>query len=104
MNDLNLPQSTRLDPIAHAFAFRHASDAQISPDAAFVCFVLTRRDAVTDRRVNTLMLSEDRRIWRELAESTGAFGPRWSPDGNRLAYLRRDGRSVSVLMHDLRDG
>ncbi len=104
MNDLSLPQTTRLDPIAHAFAFRHASDAQISPDAARLCFVLTRRDAAIDRRVNTLMVSEDRRTWHELADSAGASGPRWSPDGTRLAYLRRDGAVSAVVVHDFATG
>jgi len=95
---------TRLDPIDHAFAFRHASDARISPDGARLCFVLTRRDAVLDRRVNTLMLSEDRRTWSELADSTGAIGPRWSPDGTRLAYLRREDAGMAVIVHDIGTG
>lgn len=91
----------QLDPIAHAFAFRYASDARISPDAARICFVLTRRDESLDRRVNTLMLSNDRRTWSELADSTGAIGPRWSPDGTRLAFLRRVDAGMAVVMHDL---
>ena len=95
---------TRLDPIGHAFAFRHASDAQISPDAARICFVLTRRDQATDRRVNTLMTTEDRRAWREVPDSTGATGPRWSPDGGRLAFLRRSGSATSVVVADIATG
>ncbi len=88
----------RLDPASHSFAFRHASDARISPDAAEICFVLTRRDVTTDRRVNTLMLSRDRKTWREWPGSTGAFGPRWSPDGTRIAYFRRSGAETAIVV------
>ena len=89
---------TRLTPGTHAFAFRHAADAQVSPDAARLCFVLTRRDPATDRRVAALMVSDDRRTWRELPDSTGASHPRWSPDGTRLAYLRRTGERMAVVV------
>ncbi len=91
---------TRLAPGAHTFAFRHAADAQVSPDAARLCFVLTRRDPATDRRIAVLMLSNDRTTWRELPDSTGASQPRWSPDGTRLAYLRRSGERMAVVVAD----
>ncbi len=91
---------TRLAPGTHAFAFRHAADAQVSPDAARLCFVLTRRDPASDRRIAVLMLSDDRTTWRELPDSTGASQPRWSPDGTRLAYLRRSGERMAVVVAD----
>jgi len=91
---------TRLAPGTHTFAFRHAADAQVSLDAARLCFVLTRRDSASDRRVAVLMLSDDRTIWRELPDSTGASQPRWSPDGTRLAYLRRSGERMAVVVAD----
>ena len=96
--------ASRLDPFLHGFAFRHASDAQISGDGKRLCHVLTRRDAAADRRVNTLMVSDDRATWRELAGSTGATWPRWSPDGSKLAFLRRAGGTVAVVVHDLVGG
>ena len=65
------------------------SDAQISPDGARIAFVLTRASDETDEYTSNVWIApaaggEPRRF------TTGArrdYGPRWSPDGTRLAFF-----------------
>ena len=65
------------------------SDAQISPDGARIAFVLTRASNETDEYTSNVWIApaaggEPRRF------TTGArraYGPRWSPDGTRLAFF-----------------
>jgi acylaminoacyl-peptidase len=89
----------RLMPL-DVFAFRHADDPQIAPDASRVVHVLVRRDATDDRRHATLMLSRDRATWTEIPGSEGAAAPRWAPDSRRLAFLRRSGAQRQLVIHD----
>jgi len=82
-----MPAPRRLTP-ADTFAFRSAADAQLSPDGRLLCHLLTTRRRDTDTRHTVLMLSADRRTWREVPDSAGCLLARWSPDGTRLAFLR----------------
>src|SRR5258708_488934 len=75
---------------ADYLAFKFLSDPQLSPDGKLVAYVQTTIDAVANRRVSA--------IWTVPADGSAApvaftaFGPsanspRWSPDGQFLAYL-----------------
>ena len=70
--------------------FQSISDPRLHPDGVRIAFVVTRIDLETDRY--------DRAIWlwdgmgaRQFTHGPGDFGPRWSPDGSRLAFLRASG-------------
>jgi acylaminoacyl-peptidase len=76
------------------FNLELASDPQISPDGTRVVYVRQFADIMKDqRRSNLWIVSFDGKDHRPL--TTGNFSdtsPRWSPDGNELAYISdRDG-------------
>jgi acylaminoacyl-peptidase len=61
-----------------------------------------RRDTMRDERQHVLMLSRDRRTWREIA--IGAATPRWAPDSRRLAFLRRAEGKSALFVQDTDTG
>ena len=86
------------------FSFRHIAEVQIAPDAGRICYVLVRRDPTSDQRRSTLLLSNDRRNWHEVPDSTGCTAPRWAPDSRRLAFFRRAGGRTALVVHDADTG
>ncbi len=81
-------QSDRLSA-SDIFDMEFATDPQISPDGEWVVYVRQFADIMTDRRYSNLwILRADGSDHRPL--TSGHFGdhtPRWSPDGERLAYI-----------------
>ena len=68
--------------------YRSPSDARLHPDGVRIAFVVTQMDLDEDHYV--------RRIWlwdgdeaRPLTSGDMNTTPRWSPDGTRLAFLRK---------------
>ena len=84
------------------FAFRHAADPRISPDGRRIAYLLMARDIATDSRTASLMLSDGRAGWRQIAPAADA--PRWSPDSRRIAYLRRDGAAHELVVQEVETG
>ena len=85
----SFPAQMPLQP-ADVFALQNVSDVQISPDARTVAYVRETPNIMTDQ------FNDD--IWlvdvagggqRRLASSAQA--PRWSPNGNTIAYVAADG-------------
>lgn len=85
------------------FALEWATDPQVSPDGRQVAYVRRGYDVMTDR--------ETGRIWVVGADGTGhralldrpATSPRWSPTGDRIAFLSASDHGVDVYMHWLAD-
>ena len=69
-------------------SLNRASDAQMSPDARRVAFVVTSWDREADRHNSDIWLVDEMRqairlTWHPRRDDT----PRWSPDARRLAFL-----------------
>jgi len=72
----------------HLSDYRQPSDPRLAPDGVQVAFVVTQMDLAADRYVRRIWL------WDGLAAKPLTAGPtdttpRWSPDGSRLAFLRK---------------
>src|SRR5437588_8196079 len=72
------------------FAFEFASDPNISPDGKLVAYVVTKVDRAQNRRNSSIwMVAADgsRPPWQFTTSPQSATSPRWSPDGQYLAFL-----------------
>ncbi|MDP3983997.1 MAG: S9 family peptidase [Acidimicrobiia bacterium] len=63
------------------------SDPQIHPDATGVAYVLTQMDLEADGYRRRIHLHDGSAV-KSFTSGPVDFLPRWSPDGNRLAFLR----------------
>lgn len=78
---------------ADLFDLAIASDPQISPDGRFIAYVRRSNDIMSDRAVSSIWLI-DTRTGTEVplaGRSGDAFNPRWSPSGDRLAFVSTEG-------------
>ncbi len=74
------------------------SDPNVSSDGRTVAFVVTTIDVDDDRYKHSIWMAAPEGIGRFTA-GDGDTSPRWSPDGKRLAFLRKveDRRQVAVI-------
>ena len=75
------------------FELEIAGDPRISPDGSQVAYVRQSMDIMTDQvRANVWVVGTDGRGHRPLLSGTDSFSsPRWSPSGDRLAYVASAG-------------
>ena len=71
------------------FELEIASDPQISPDGEEIVYVRKSYDIMTDRqRSNLWLVSTDGQDHRPLMSGVDSYtSPRWSPSGDRIAYI-----------------
>ncbi len=81
------------------FDLQYASEVQISPDGNRVVYVRSINDIMTDRtRTNLWMVDADGGNHRPLLSGRDSYSsPRFSPDGERLAYVADDGKGKPQL-------
>jgi dipeptidyl aminopeptidase/acylaminoacyl peptidase len=88
------------------FGLQWASEVQISPDGEHIVYVRSINDIMLDRTRQNLWLirtdGSDHRPLMSGAES--ASSPRFSPDGERLAWLARSGETTQLYVHWLDGG
>src|SRR5256884_22242 len=83
------------------FAFRWVASPQISPDGRQAAYVLVTVNAKHDGYETSLWLvaTDGASPPRRLTAGPKDGGPRWSPDGTTLAFLRsKDGRPQLPLL------
>ena len=88
------------------FELEFAFDPQISPDANQIVYTRQYADVMTDRRYSNLWLIDvDGDNHRAL--TTGRqrdSGARWSPDGERIAYISSRDGSAQIYVRHLKQG
>ncbi|MEM9685864.1 MAG: prolyl oligopeptidase family serine peptidase, partial [Bacteroidota bacterium] len=88
------------------FALEYAVDPQISPDGTSIVYRRTGFDTMKDRATGKLwMLTTDGKqhvklTSREVTESS----PRWSPDGDRLAFISSTDEGAEIYMYWVTSG
>jgi dipeptidyl aminopeptidase/acylaminoacyl peptidase len=72
------------------YSFEFLSDPRISPDGKLAAYVVTKVDRTQNRRNSSIwMVGTDgsRTPWQFTTSPQSANSPRWSPDGQSLAFL-----------------
>ncbi len=82
------------------FSLEWADDPQVSPDGKTIAYTRNGFDLMNDRRTSHIWLIEvDGSNHRPLTDQPG-YSPRWSPSGDRIAFLSRGvGDGVQLYMH-----
>ncbi len=82
------------------FSLEYASDPQIAPDGSQVAYARQGMDIMNDRRHAALWVVEaDGSGHRPLTEpGQNASSPRWSPSGDRLAYVSSTDEGAEVFV------
>lgn len=83
------------------FELEIAADPQISPDGSQVVYLRRSMDIMSDRaKSNVWTIGTDGRGHRPLFSGTDSYSsPRWSPSGDRLAYVASaDGRGSELYV------
>ncbi|MFY9608009.1 MAG: S9 family peptidase [Blastocatellia bacterium] len=89
-------QTARPFTIDDLLKVRRVSDPQVSPDGRWIAYTIADTDKPANKRTTQIYLvssegGEPRQLTNEKQSSSG---PRWSPDGTRLAFVSaRDGDS-----------
>ena len=88
------------------FGLEYASDPQIAPDGERVVYVRKSMDIMKDQgRSNLWIIDSNGSNHRAIASSSANFfSPRWSADGNRLAYVSSQEGSVQIYLRWMDSG
>src|SRR5437764_14327525 len=70
-------------------AFKNVTDARLSPDGKQVAYVVTSADAKKNRRESQIWVvpRDGSRPAQPLTTGTSSRSPRWSPNGQSIAFL-----------------
>ena len=87
------------------FQMEVVGDPQISPDGSTVAYVRRAMDIMSDRPVSNIwVIGYDGSGHRPLLSGSDSYSsPRWSPNGDRIAYISNvDGRGAQIHVRWMR--
>ncbi|HZS94464.1 MAG TPA: hypothetical protein VFA78_06690, partial [Chloroflexota bacterium] len=79
------------------FRLRLVGDAQVAPGGKRIAYVVKNLDRESDEYISNIYLW-DGTASRQFTAGGKDTAPRWSPDGSRLAFLRREDKNQIFLM------
>lgn len=98
----------RLPVPTDVYRLREVGDPQLSPDGAWVAYVVTVLDSATDRSSSDLWMTswDGATTIRLTSTPDGESSPRWSPDGRYLSFTssRQGARGSQLWLLDRRGG
>ncbi|MDH3245010.1 MAG: S9 family peptidase [Saprospiraceae bacterium] len=94
-----------LEPI-NVFDLEYATDPQISPNGNIIAYVRNSKDIMTDANLSQIWtIQSDGQKHRPLSISEhSSYRPRWSPSGDRLAYVRGGEDGSEIFVRWVEDG
>ncbi len=105
---LFLSGTAQVKPLEYldVFALQYASDPQISPDGEWIVYRRIGFDILSDRAEGNLwMLRADGSQHQKLSSrETSESSPRWSPSGDRLAFVSSTDEGSEIYMYWLASG
>jgi len=106
MPSLFAATSTKAITFDDFIRIRRLSDVQISPDGSLIAFVVTEMDKEANRPNSDIwVVSSTGGNLRQLTFSPKAdYCPRWSPDGEKLAFISARGGMPQVYLMSLSGG
>jgi dipeptidyl aminopeptidase/acylaminoacyl peptidase len=92
-------EQNRFSP-AHIFDLEYGHDPRISPDGEQVIYLRQSFDIMTDRRIDNLwFVNTDGSDHRPLVAGRFTVGsPRWSPSGDRVAYVSTESGMPQIFV------
>lgn len=88
------------------FDLQYASDPQISPNGEWVVYRRMHMDIMKDKSVGDLWIikTDGSQHQKLTTKETGEFSPKWSPNGDRLAFVSSTEEGSEIYMYWLNTG
>ena len=88
------------------FELEWASDPQISPDGSQIVYRRNGMDIMKDRKMGSLwIINADGSNHRKLtSEDKSERSPRWSPDGQKIAYVSSTDQGAEIFIYWIKAG